>query len=164
MRKLLNKPWFVGGLVATALLLAVLRPGQGAGVRDASMAPPESADLPAVAVALGERAPNPVSFALEALPARTAVSDPFAVRPGQVALRTVTETIRLSGIWTQNGATLILINDRILRAGDEIGSLTVQSADQDGVWVAHAGKRDFLSLGETRSFSFAVPAAATRTL
>lgn len=161
MRKLLNKPWFVGALAATAIALAILRPGQGAGVRDVS--PGELASGPSgPGLAPAESFGRPVDVALHSLGPRGAVSDPFARRPARLVVRIATESLRLSAIWTQGGATLILINDSILRAGDKIGSMTVQSATQDGVWMAHGEKRDFLALGETHSFSFPIPEAAAQ--
>jgi hypothetical protein len=164
MRQLLNKPWLVSALVAFALILAVMRSGQGAGLRDQGMAAVDPAGEPGTATFGGTTVPRPIEAALQALPPRKPVADPFAARPSQVVLPGFTETVRLSAIWTQGGATLVMVNDRILKAGDSIGSLRIESATQDGVWIGHGSGRDFLSLGETRSFSFPASPAPEQPL
>jgi len=157
MRKLLNKPWFVGALGASAVLFAVLRSGLMAGVGDAQPAASDTSAEHSISESVAEAQPQAIGAALHSPPAPRTISDPFALRPGKVVIHTATESVRLSAIWTEGGATLVLINDSILRAGQTIGSMTIDSATQDGVWMSHAGKRDFISLGETHSFSFPVP-------
>lgn len=75
--------------------------------------------------------------------------DPFAARPRLSLAPPVVDTAHLSALWTQNGETLALVNDRILRPGDAVGRMKIESATQDGVWVAHAQGRDFIALGGT---------------
>jgi len=162
MRKKLNNPWVVGALAAIALVISILRLRAGAedGVfvasapADSAAAAPEAPLAPALAKPVGPAA----TFA------RVHPRDPFALRLHAVVLPRISETVRLSGLWTENGATLVLINDEIHKAGDEIGLLTVESASDDGVWILHDKVRAFLALGETQTFSVAPAPAAERPL
>jgi len=91
--------------------------------------------------------------------------DPFAARPKReaageaLAEPDVVDRVRVSAIWTQGNATLVLVNERICEAGDEIGQVKIESASQEGVWVSHWKGRDFLSLGV--EFVLTTPASAT---
>lgn len=92
--------------------------------------------------------------AMKELAVTTVLTDPFASRIKPVVETVVAEvvpevvdTVRLSAIWTQDGATYILINGQIHQAGDEISRIKIESATQEGVWVAHWKGRDFLTLG-----------------
>jgi len=155
MRKLLNKPWFVA-LLAIAAIAAVwtsvapaTRPA-----RIAASAEPLATTEPAAE----ENTALPSHEAMQPLPVTKASRDPFAV--SQVAQPTqsvevkpeepdLVDTVRLSCLWTQNGATLMLINDRIHNTGDTIGHLTIESASPQGVWLAHTKGRAFLEIGKT---------------
>ncbi len=89
-----------------------------------------------------------------AVPAR----DPFAARPRISLAPPVVDTAHLTALWTENGETLALVNDRILRPGDAVGLMRIESATQEGIWFAHAQGRDFVALGGT--FTLTTPAAA----
>ena len=75
--------------------------------------------------------------------ART-TSEPVAELP---AVPESVDTMRLSAIWTQRDQTYVLINGEIHQAGDEISRFRIESATQEGVWVAHWKGRDFLIVG-----------------
>jgi hypothetical protein len=158
MRKLLNNPWLVALVAAVALLMV------GNSVRSALSGPAPVSALPAAAVA-PEEAPGEAAAedeavaqvsmreALASLAIPPQVRDPFAARsqPGGVnelsAEPDQVDRVRLSAIWTQDNATLVLINERICEPGDEIGRLKIESATQEGVWFTHWKGRDFLPLG-----------------
>jgi len=159
MKKLLNKPWFVAVLalaaaafVGNAVYQGVRGPayGSGAPASTEAIAPAEAST-----VAEGETVRLPASDALKALVIpKTAVRDPFAQRAKdetaaveKIVAPDLVETVHLSALWTQSGATFTLINDRICQAGDEIGRLKIESATQEGVWITHWKGRDFLALG-----------------
>jgi hypothetical protein len=167
VRKLLNKPWFVATLAAAALLLAARsllfqhapEAGADGGVAptDVAAAAPDSA---APIAAAAQPAPS-IEVALNALAISRAPRDPFAVPAGPAIVAGIPvadfiDRAHLSAVWTQNGATLVLINDVIHQAGDVIGRLTIESATQEGVWITHWKGRDFLPLGGT--FTLNTPA------
>lgn len=157
MRKLLNNPWIVTALalVAVACVGISLLPSRTAAGRGM----PESRETvtpaePAANSAANEPGQPTVAEAMKLLAVTTMPSDPFASRAKPVVESAVAEvvpesvdTVRLSAIWTQDGATLILINGQIHQAGDEISRIKIESATQEGVWVAHWKGRDFLTLG-----------------
>lgn len=151
MRKLLNKPWFVGLVAIGALLMVVLsifpdeqKPGSvGAG-----------AEIPAGEddAAAAEAGSLAASTAVNTLSVPSSVRDPFAVRAKAAAITEAPEpdlvdTVHLSALWTQDGQTLVLINNRICQGGEEIGRLKIESATPDGVWLTHWNGRDFLAMG-----------------
>lgn len=154
MRKLLNNPWFV----AVAALVAIVMVG-----RSVLFATPGSLSASAVVTetlvpdAEGQDEMHAISLsadeALKALAIPVGSRDPFAARPNAaagleaLAQPDVVDRVRLSAIWTQGSATLVLVNERICAAGDEIGRVKIESASQEGVWVTHWKGRDFLSLG-----------------
>ena len=160
MKKLLNKPWFV----ATLALIALSLVGRSVLPRlqlTASSAPaPSSAENEPAAA---PDAPPSIEAALQSLAVPAALRDPFAprARPQAASAEPVApdsvDTVLLSALWTQDGETLALINGRILQPGDEIGRLKIESASQEGVWVAHWKGRDFISLGGT--FTLNTPAS-----
>ena len=152
MRKLLNNPWFVAGMALAALILVarvVWSGGDAAGSGDAGsavVAGTEAGAEPEGTARLSDAA------ILQALPIPRLVRDPFAVRARIVAVEHPAEpdrvdSVHLSAIWTQDGQTLVVINDRICQGGDEIGRLKIESATREGVWLTHWRGRDFLSLG-----------------
>ena len=160
MRKLLNKPWFVAVVALVALLLvghSVLSGGNEAAA--GGVAPALAASATPAESEPGTTDPVKLSVrdALKALviPANR-LRDPFAQRPrteaatvaGEAAAAPdLVDTVHLSALWTQGGATYSLINDRICLAGDEIGRLKIESATQEGVWLTHSQGRDFIALG-----------------
>lgn len=170
MKKLLNKPWFVAVLalaalafVGNAVFQGTRKPAYGSGA-------PVSAEAAAAAegeaATEGETARLPVRDALKALVIpKTALRDPFAPRAREETVTASAEkpaapdlvdTVHLSALWTQSGATYTLINDRICHAGDKIGRMKIESATQEGVWVSHWKGRDFISLGS--DFTLKTPA------
>lgn len=159
MKKLLNKPWFVAVLalaalafVGNAVFQGTRQPAYGSGAPAGS-----SASAEGEVAAEGETARLPVRDALKALVIPKTVSrDPFAPRAKEEtataaaekpAVPDLVDTMHLSALWTQSGATYTLINDRICQVGDKIGRLKIESATQEGVWISHWKGRDFVSLG-----------------
>jgi len=174
MKKLLNKPWFVGTLALAALLLvghsvwdglkgnAVGRSGSAEVLAGTSAAPENE-------TATEGNNKLSVRDALKELMIPKIVSrDPFAQRhrgeietvvAAKVIAPALVDTLHLSALWTQGGETYSLINDRICQVGDEIGRLKIESASQDGVWVTHGKGRNFISLGG--DFILKTPAAVS---
>ena len=152
MRKLLNKPWFAAILAVAAIACvatAVFSNGQkfglpGSASPDASASEDGAAADPSHTTAWG--VVNKISIP-------SSDRDPFAIRvkATEVVEKTsepdLIDSVHLSAIWTQEGHTLLLINDRICQDGDEIGRLKIESATQDGVWLTHWKGRDFISIG-----------------
>ena len=161
MRKLLNKPWFVGTMALAALLLvghSLLPSGKETGAGAIAPAGTAPSLLPAEnETAAEEPVRLSVRAALQALVTpKSGLRDPFAPRlrtelPAAAvkkpAAPDAVDTVHLSALWTQSGATYVLLNDRICQPGDEIGRLKIESATQEGIWVTHWKGRDFISLG-----------------
>ena len=154
MRKLLNNPWFVAAAALVALLMvgrSVLSATTGSSSPSAVVAeiPAPAGEEPSEMAAIS----LPVDEALKALVIPAGSRDPFAARTKPEAVAEalaapdVVDRVHLSAIWTQGNATLVLINERICEAGDEIGRVKIESASQEGVWVTHWEGRDFVSLG-----------------
>jgi hypothetical protein len=161
MRKLLNNPWFVGSLCLAAPLLAgraLLRPAAGI---DPARAVPAAGDEPVritVGISPDEKGARAMDSAMQALPIPAVSRDPFAARsPGQTQAGP-SETVHLSAVWTENGATTVLLNDRMLQAGDKIGRWRIESATAEGVWITRGRGRHFVALGETVSVNAAAAA------
>lgn len=167
MRKLLNNPWFVTAmaLLAVALAWSSLRPTD-------SSSSGQNLALSTEPVNTATDQPLPGGPSTGATPAEVLKQliisktprDPFASRnaPTATSVETVEQspdlldTVRLTGVWTQNGSTLLLINDRISQVGETIGRLKIESASQEGVWLTHWRGRDFLEVG--KSFVLKTPA------
>lgn len=162
MRKLLNNPWFVA-LLALAALGAVWysiapylgSPAGAGGPPPPGDAAPVQADdssgdsVPSVAEALREAGPSKAGrnpFAVKAAEKSAQAAAPATAEP---AVPDVVETVHLSALWTQNGATLAFINDAIRRVGDRVGTMKIASASSRGVWLSHAKGRTFLEVGNT---------------
>jgi hypothetical protein len=162
MKKLLNNPWFVGLLVAAAIVFVAHSTLQKGGTPASNAAyveddfedfsPEEGADpeMPPP----GEIAS--VRQALAALAATPPPSNPFGDRRTEIVLEgsaeepgTTTLMVHLFAIWQQGGETLVLVNNRIHQAGDAIGELTIESTTLDGIWLSHPDGRDFISLGQS---------------
>ncbi|MEO6001809.1 MAG: hypothetical protein ABIZ04_04375 [Opitutus sp.] len=156
MRKLLNNPKIVAALalVAAACVGVSLMPkgtqssGQTAeptALASEAAAEPITAELSTIAVETAAKE-TPVAVALvDPFGPRTSTSnEPAAELP---PLPDSVDTVRLSAIWTQRDQTFVLINGEVHQAGDEISRIKIESATQDGVWVAHWKGRDFLTLG-----------------
>jgi hypothetical protein len=165
MRKWLNNPWFVTAMSVLAIGLAwsSLRPTAGSSPR-AAAGYAESVDtattqpLPGSATTSG----SPDEILKQLVTPKTS-RDPFAARVVQTAA--VAETVELpdsvdsahlSAVWTQNGATLLIVNDRMSKVGDIFGRLTIESATPNGIWLTHWKGRDFLAVG--KSFILKTPA------
>ncbi|ATC65500.1 hypothetical protein CMV30_16965 [Nibricoccus aquaticus] len=175
MKKLLNNPWVVGVLalaavafVAHSLIPAGGSPGVSEVAEDAGNgelpggeSSGTTADAGSVRDAIKELSGNPA-----------ATRDPFSSRAKAVAVSAtpaekvpapdVVETVRLTALWTQNGGTYALINERICRVGDKLGRITIETATQDGVWVTHWKGRDFIALGA--AFTLTTPALKAAAL
>jgi hypothetical protein len=158
MRKYLNNPWIVTALalVAIAFVWASLRPTTVVRTPRVAAVSENVADEGISAESSSaELAPTSIEEALKAIALTAVPRDPFAGRPkvsvaglvAQPAVPDLVDTIKLSAIWTQEGRTYVLINGRIHQVGDEISRMTIESATQEGVWVAHWKGRDFLSVG-----------------
>jgi hypothetical protein len=173
MKKLLNNPWVVGALALAALAfvahsLIPANGGSGAGVVEDAGANPLAGGEPSEAVA----ATGSVHDAIKELSTNSATRDPFSPRakiaahiaaPAEKTPQPdVVETIKLTALWTQDGATFALINDRVCKAGEKLGRITIDVATQDGVWVTHWRGRDFLALGA--AFTLTTPALKAAAL
>ena len=169
MRKLLNNPWVVAALAgaAIAFVWVSLAPATKS-QRVVAAAPVESPDQAPAELPTADAALSSVQDALKQLILPAAPRDPFAVHKtsdtSQVQEKKPEEpdfidTAHLSGVWTQNGATLLLINDHIRSVGDSIGRFKIESASQEGVWLTHWKGRTFLTLG--KSFVLNTPARPT---
>jgi hypothetical protein len=165
MRKWLNNPWFVTAMSALAVGLAwsSLRPADS-GRRPAAASYTEpiapTDEQPQSDAVTSSATPDEVS---KQLVAPKTARDPFAARTVQTAavVETVVlpdsvDTAHLSAVWKQNGATLLLVNDRMSKVGDTFGRLTIESATQNGIWISHWKGRDFLAVG--KSFVLKTPA------
>jgi hypothetical protein len=152
LKTTLNNRWIVAGLSLLALGLtarAFLAPAPGSGpapVRPAALA----------AVVPGAEAAPALAESAPAAPPSASARDPFAARPRVFSGPPIVDTAHLSALWTENGETLALVNGRILRPGDTVGRMTIESATQEGIWVAHPPGRDFIALGGT--FVLSTPA------
>ena len=151
MRKLLNKPWFAAVLALSAIALVASVVFSGRQSSDAGVFAPAEVAV-ASETPVDTAAKPPTAAALKALPIPPVLHDPFTVRIKAVEVHKVSEpdavdTVHLSAIWTQDGQTLVLINDKIYQGGDEIGRFKIESATPDGVWITHWKGRDFLSIG-----------------
>ena len=158
MRKWLNNPWFVTAMSVLAVGLAW-----------SSLRPPASNRHPAaasyaepIAPASEQTQPDSVTASaspdevLKQLVAPKTSRDPFAARAVQTAAVVETvelpdsvDTAHLSAVWSQNGATLLLVNDRMSKVGDTFGRLMIESATQNGIWLTHWKGRDFIAVGKT---------------
>lgn len=151
MRKLLNKPWFVAVVAIAALALVVnvvFIPGSNLGLSGFnSAAAPAAAEDPA-----GEAVHGNAWSEVGKISTPGPLRDPFAIKvKAEVAEKApepdLVDSVHLSAIWTQDGHTLVVINDRICEGGDEIGHLKIESATQDGVWLSHWKGRNFVAIG-----------------
>lgn len=154
---IINKRWWI----STLSILAIACAGMVA-FRHAFWNLDALHDTARIAAALTQTPGDPLpsmDAAFRMLKASAVGRDPF--EPRHLALAPpVLDTLHLSAIWTENGDTLVLVNDRILRPGDAVGRVKIESASQDGVWVVHWRGRDFISLGGT--FTLSTPATQDR--
>jgi hypothetical protein len=168
MRNLLNKPWFVAVLALAALAFVVqsLRPQRNAGRTDGvAAANPAEVALPELSPAVDNPATAQAGDEVTVLTSGVAQRDPFAPSAKSAAVLAAIEkarpdlldTVHLSAIWTQNGATYILLNGSIHLPGDAIGRLKIETASTDGVWLTHWKGRDHLELGD--DFTLRTPAS-----
>ncbi len=169
MRKYLNNPWIVTALAVAAIAFVwfSLAPTAATPSADALAALPAPAEVDAQPTAEPSTTDSPPrQTALEALKLLVQpkiTQDPFASRATNEPAKTLEktadpdllDTVRLSALWTQNGTTLVLLNERICNVGDAIGRLTIESATPQGVWLSHYKGRSFLALG--KSFTLRTP-------
>jgi len=162
MRKLLNNPWFVAVMALAALALVahtVFSRDEESGFAGSDVAVAEAEET----VVTEETLKVPARQVVQSLPATSLVRDPFAMREKTEAvaqteaLPDVVDKVHLSAIWTQDGHTLVLINDHICQGGDEIGRVKIESATAEGVWISHWKGRDFLAIGG--NFVLSTPAS-----
>jgi len=170
VRKLLNKPWFVALLAIGAIVfvtMSVLDQGNSRRPRARRAPPPPAAAVEPAAAAIdpdtgeavvGGTTTVSVPETLAALVFPASIPDPFAHREttvvagepepaaGPVAPDQV-DAITLTAVWRQGQVALALVNDRILRAGDTIGRLTIDEVAIEGIWVSHWKGRDFVAFG-----------------
>jgi len=161
MKKFLNNPWVVTALAvaAIAFVWSALAPTTAPPSRTdatAALAPaPEETKTTTEAQLVGDFVLSSMD-ALKQILLPKSSRDPFAVRTAAEPTASIeitnepelVETVHLSALWTQNGATLILINDHIRTVGDTLGRIKIESATQQGVWLSHKKGRSFLSLGK----------------
>jgi hypothetical protein len=171
MKKLLNNPWVVSVLALIAVLFvaqALIPAGSGTPVVVEEEASETTSEEVAAAESSGGES---IRDAIKELAVTATARDPFAPRfratnspvvAEKAPLPDRVETIKLTALWTQGGATYALINDRIRCVGDKVGGLTVETATQDGIWVTHWKGRDFLALGA--SFTLTTPALKAAAL
>lgn len=92
--------------------------------------------------------------------------DPFAIRIKEdpaiekVPAPDAVDSVHLSAVWTQDGKTLVVINDRICQNGDEIGRIKIDAVTHDGVWLSHWKGRDFVRVGG--NFTLNTPVGKTQ--
>lgn len=170
MRKLLNNPWFVTAMALLAVVLAWSslrsKDSSSAGQFAASQTEPTNSAMEQPLP--GGTAPSVTpGEVLKQLAVPKSSRDPFASRHTQVTAQAepveqrpdLVDTARLTAVWTQNGATLLVVNDRIAKVGETFGRLTIESANRDGIWLTHWKGRDFLAVGQ--SFILKTPAPPT---
>jgi hypothetical protein len=159
MRKLLNNRWFVAALAlaAIALIWSSLAPEGKTGRVAVAPAPSASVAEAAAEPSADEAIPLSAQTALKQLIIAKSSRDPFALRTSAEPVNIhqekeepdLLDSAHLTGVWTQNGTTLVLINDHIRNIGDSIGRLTIESASQEGIWLTHWKGRTFLALGKS---------------
>jgi hypothetical protein len=166
MRKFLNNPWIVAALAlaAVAFVGQSLWPKRMSGALATAPAIADETDpLPADPASPAAAAPS--GDELTSLTGTTVRRDPFAPSSKSPSVLAAIEkarpdlldTVQLSALWSQDGATYAVINGSIRQPGEEIGRLRIESATTDGVWLVHWKGRDHLALGS--EFTLRTPAA-----
>ncbi|MFT3867366.1 MAG: hypothetical protein QM715_02600 [Nibricoccus sp.] len=152
-------------LLAVGLAWSSLRPADGSSSGQTAALSTEPIDTPMDQPLPGGAAISTTpAEALKQLIISKTPRDPFASREAQATASAepaeqvpdLLDTLRLTGVLTQNGVTFLLINDRVAQVGETIGRLKIESANQDGVWLTHWKGRDFLEVG--KSFVLKTPA------
>ncbi len=92
---------------------------------------------------------DPFTFGIERGDA-TEVATENSIRPEA--------NITLSAIWIQEGASLILANNRISEEGDTIGDILIDEIGEDGAWFSNGRERIFIGIGESRELEIPLPA------
>ena len=169
MRRLLNNPWVVAALAVAAIAFV------GFSLVPTTKVPSFVATAEPEAQAVTELPTSDTPHvsaqdALKQLPRATVTRDPFATHATTELVQEVeqkqepdfVDTVHLSGIWTQNGATFVLINEHVRCVGESVGRLQIESASQDGIWLTHWKGRSFLELG--KSFVLKTPARQSGNL
>lgn len=171
MRKLLNNPWIVAALAlaAVAFVGQSLWPMRMSGT-PAAIAVVADETVPLPADPAGPGVTTPSVDELTALTGSTVRRDPFAPSSKSPSILAAIEkarpdlldTVHLSALWSQDGATYAVINGHVRLPGDEIGLMRIESATTDGVWLVHWKGRDHLALGG--EFTLRTPAAGPPAL
>lgn len=168
MRKLFNQPWFVGLLALAAVGFVVYSLwGDRASTSIAAVITGEEVPLdPTAPEGVAAHTQLSIRDALKELTLATPLRDPFLSRAVVVAPETVsvekvvlpdlTESVTVSAVWIQGETTFALVNGRMYRVGDQIGRLTLESANRDGIWFHHWKGRDFVAIGQ--AFTLTTPA------
>lgn len=163
MRKLLNKPWFVGLLASLAVGLVAYE-GLGfrasaASVRHAVTV--EDVDSTETSEKRAENAPENLA-AIDMFVAAGS-RDPFAGRlnPGGTSEKSVEstpatmQTLKLAAVWLQGAESFVAINAQICRVGDAVSGISIESVTREGAWLQLPSGRQFLPVG--REVTFAAP-------
>jgi hypothetical protein len=158
MRKLLNNRLVVAALAVAAIAFVWFSLAPTTRVQRVAVAAPVETDAQITAEPPASEAVHPsAQDALKQLALPKVPRDPFATRATVESAPDgekkeepdFVDTAHLSGIWTQNGVTFVLINEHVRSVGDSIGRLQIESASRDGVWLTHWKGRTFLALGKS---------------
>jgi hypothetical protein len=156
MRKLLNNPKVVAvlAIAAVGFVAYSVKPERPRGGRPVVTEPVSETTEPEPAPLSGAQPAAPSG--LDALVFNPAPADPFIVRKpvvlaasaAQPDLPDEEETVHLTALWSQAGASLALVNGRICEVGAVLGRLKLDEITRDGVWFTHAKGRNFISVGQ----------------
>lgn len=175
MRKLLNKPWFVAMLALAAVVFVAksLHDQRRAHAWASSAGEPfesTAEDFAEDTVDVEPASSATLVDALKSLSLADRLPNPFEPRrpraedngETQERLPDFTESVRLTALWQQEEERLAHVNGRIVRAGETLGRITLESFEREGIWLTHWKGRDFLRLGQ--EFTLITPAAKAANL
>lgn len=173
MRKLLNQPWFAAVLAAVALAFVgyTVLANRTATV---SYAAPE-ADTGIVAedgtVIANPTGSQAIFAAFKDLSVSGPPRNPFLARIKPAATGAnlerpqqpdESESVNVGAVWIQAGSSFALVNGRIVRAGERVGRVEIESVNRDGIWLTHWKGRDFVPVGG--GFTLTTPARQAAAL
>jgi hypothetical protein len=158
MRKYLNNPKVVGVLAVAAVGFVGYSIASEMGMFDRSFSNEPAAEAlasPDPGASTQDPAALALKEALDSVVLTAAVRDPFAVKvvdtikaEEQQPESFTEDTAHVSAVWSQAGRTLVLLNGRVMSAGEVAGRFTVESASTDGAWLTHWKGRDFVAVGQ----------------